>query len=125
MSKKRDRRRAEQVPIRRMPRRIDSRLYDSTSFASRGLVYKRPNRVFTMPRLGIIRPRVYQGMPKRPIVRHVPYTAFFDNPKLKRVGICIKRQTRKEVLFAQGRAGFSGSAPKKHYRRTADSKVRC
>lgn len=36
---------------------------------------------------------------------------------------CVGRQQRKEVLFAQGRAGFSGSAPGPYKR--ARSKVRC
>lgn len=39
--------------------------------------------------------------------------------------ICVRRKRRREVLFALGRAGYRGSAPKRHYRRTADSYYRC
>lgn len=38
---------------------------------------------------------------------------------------CVGRKERREVLFALKRAGFSGSAPKRHYRRTSKSQWRC
>ena len=38
---------------------------------------------------------------------------------------CVRRKLRREVLFALRRAGFSGSAPKREYNRTADSQWRC
>lgn len=41
-----------------------------------------------------------------------------------RVMFCIRRKLRKEVLFALGKAGFSGST-RGRYRRTADSQWRC
>lgn len=42
-----------------------------------------------------------------------------------RASLCVSRKSRREVLFAKGRAGFSGSAPKSRYRRTAYSKYGC
>lgn len=42
-----------------------------------------------------------------------------------RVKFCIQRKERREVLFALGRAGFRGSAPKRRYRRTQNSQWRC
>jgi len=41
------------------------------------------------------------------------------------VKFCRQRKERREVLFAMRRAGFSGSAPKRHYRRTPDSLFGC
>lgn len=38
---------------------------------------------------------------------------------------CVRRKSRREVLFALRRAGFRGSAPKRHYRRSQDSLWRC
>lgn len=42
-----------------------------------------------------------------------------------RVRFCVQRKQRRQVLFAQGRAGFGGSAPKRHYVRRAESAWRC
>ena len=42
-----------------------------------------------------------------------------------RVYFCVQRQQRKQVLFALGRAGYSGSARKRHYNRTQNSQYRC
>lgn len=42
-----------------------------------------------------------------------------------RVAFCVRRKQRREVLFALKRAGYSGSARKGHWRRTAYSKYRC
>lgn len=42
-----------------------------------------------------------------------------------RVKFCVARKQRREVLFAMERAGYSGSAPKRHYRRNEDSNWRC
>lgn len=38
---------------------------------------------------------------------------------------CVSRQVRRQVLFARKRAGFSGSAPKRHYHRSLDSDFSC
>lgn len=42
-----------------------------------------------------------------------------------RVKFCVQRKRRREVLFAFGRAGFRGSAPKRSYRRTVNSNYGC
>lgn len=42
-----------------------------------------------------------------------------------RVGFCVRRKQRREVLFALGRAGYGGSAPKRHYRRNMNSNYGC
>lgn len=42
-----------------------------------------------------------------------------------RVRFCVQRAQRRQVLFALGRAGYSGSAPKRSYRRTQNSQWRC
>lgn len=42
-----------------------------------------------------------------------------------RVAFCVRRKQRREVLFAFQRAGFGGSAPKRHYVRGVDSQYRC
>lgn len=42
-----------------------------------------------------------------------------------KVGFCLQRKQRREVLFALRRAGFGGSAPKRRYRRTQNSQWRC
>lgn len=42
-----------------------------------------------------------------------------------RVKECIKRSDRREVLFAFKRAGYSGSAPKRHYNRKLFSRYGC
>lgn len=39
--------------------------------------------------------------------------------------ICSRRTERSEVLFAKNKAGFSGSAPKRHYKVDETSKVKC
>lgn len=41
-----------------------------------------------------------------------------------RARFCVRRKQRREVLFAMGRAGFSGSAPGRYFRR-AESSYRC
>jgi len=38
---------------------------------------------------------------------------------------CKKRSDRREVLFALHRAGYSGSAKKRHFRRTTESQFSC
>lgn len=48
---------------------------------------------------------------------------FYSAPA--RVRKCVQRKERRAVLFALERAGFAGSAPKRHYRRTEDSNWRC
>lgn len=42
-----------------------------------------------------------------------------------RVRFCLQRKARREALFAFGRAGFRGSAPKRSYRRTVNSNYGC
>lgn len=42
-----------------------------------------------------------------------------------RVSFCLQRKSRREVLFALRRAGFRGSAPKRHYLRRQSSAWRC
>lgn len=42
-----------------------------------------------------------------------------------RVRFCVQRGQRREVLFALGRAGYRGSAPKRSYRRSANSNYGC
>lgn len=61
----------------------------------------------------ISRPSAYD------VLRYVRYA----NPS--RVLMCVKRQVRRQVLFAIRKAGFSGSARKKHWRRTRDSFYGC
>lgn len=41
------------------------------------------------------------------------------------VAYCARRKVRRQVLFALRRAGYSGSAPKKHYQRGQSSQWRC
>lgn len=55
----------------------------------------------------------------------LPFSAkpVFDLPH--RVKVCLRRKQRREVLFAFRRAGYSGSAPKRSYRRTANSFYGC
>lgn len=38
---------------------------------------------------------------------------------------CRDRDKRREVLFAMNKAGYSGSAAKRHYRRTIESQYSC
>lgn len=38
--------------------------------------------------------------------------------------VCVRRNARREVLFAQGKAGYGGSAPGR-YRRTSNSNYSC
>lgn len=122
MAKNRNRRRAEQVPNRRLPRRPD--MSPDLSRVT-GVSIKDIRRAFQIIPDRIVRPRVYQGPIFRPIVRPRSIQRVFQNPVLTQTRVCVKRRERKEVLFALDRAGRSGSAPKKHYRRTPDSKVRC
>lgn len=127
MAKNRNKRRAvTQVPNRRLPLRMGSRYYQTSFAGSSGLI-KRPYRAVRMPLAGIVRPRVYQGINQRPIVRPRPLQKVFQNPVLTQARVCVQRRERKEVLFARDVAGHSGSSPGRnnHYRRTADSKVRC
>lgn len=42
-----------------------------------------------------------------------------------RVRFCVQRKERRQVLFALERAGYRGSAPKRHYQRTQESQYRC
>lgn len=42
-----------------------------------------------------------------------------------KVKFCIDRRERREVLFARGRAGYSGSVKKRYWRRGASSSWRC
>lgn len=42
-----------------------------------------------------------------------------------KVRFCIQRKQRKQVLFALDRAGYRGSAPKRHYIRNSNSQYRC
>lgn len=43
----------------------------------------------------------------------------------KSVRVCVSRKQRREVLFSLRKAGFSGSARKKRYRRNAFSQYGC
>lgn len=43
----------------------------------------------------------------------------------KKVLFCVSRKTRRQVLFAKGRAGFSGSVKKRFFRRDSSSQYRC
>lgn len=42
-----------------------------------------------------------------------------------RVKFCQQRKVRREVLFAMRRAGYSGSAKKRYWRRSQNSQYRC
>lgn len=42
-----------------------------------------------------------------------------------RVGVCVQRKQRKQVLFALGRAGYRGSVKAKTFRRSYNSQWRC
>lgn len=53
------------------------------------------------------------------IVRSLPLRA------PSRVLFCLRRKERREVLFAFKRAGYSGSARKRHYVRNQNSRYRC
>lgn len=41
------------------------------------------------------------------------------------VKACVRRHERREVLFAQRKAGFSGSAKKRHWLRSSSSNYKC
>jgi len=56
-------------------------------------------------------------------VRWMPPGLSIEVPK--RVRFCVARKVRRGVLFALRKAGYSGSGPKKHYRRDAKSQWRC
>lgn len=73
-------------------------------------------------RLGI--PRFKLPSYAKQILRSVSWRANL-NRMPSRVKFCLARKSRREVLFAMGRAGFGGSAPKKHYRRTSNSNYGC
>lgn len=53
----------------------------------------------------------------------IPRSLPFRSPQ--RVHRCVRRKQRRETLFALRRAGYSGSAPKRHYRRNAFSNYSC
>lgn len=111
--------------------------YSSTRSAVSGGV---PGRRFTPGR----KPGFYPALPARGISAHRGVANLFSSsgrpPSLlkaqlraleevrarapSRVRFCVQRKQRKEVLFALGRAGFSGSARGK-YRRTSSSQYRC
>ncbi len=61
---------------------------------------------------------VQTGTPLKPVIIGKPLM-----PAKK--DFCRVRQERKEVLFANNRAGFSGSAPKLHYIRNITSRRKC
>lgn len=61
---------------------------------------------------------------KRFVARY-PQWKYVLNRAPSRVQFCFERRQRREVLFALKRAGFRGSAPKKSYRRTANSNYGC
>ena len=46
-------------------------------------------------------------------------------PVLHRDTVCGERHKRRVILFTLGKIGFSGSSPKRHYRRTIDSQFTC
>lgn len=58
---------------------------------------------------------------KAPQTHRLPYTLNFVAPK--RVAICVRRQTRKEVIFAKGRAG--GGRKRRSPKRNAYSSISC
>lgn len=74
-------------------------------------------------------PEVFYPSAKR-VAPHAKLT--FGNPYLSQLAMrvprhvlfCVRRKSRREVLFAYRRAGFSGSAPRR-YRRTAESRYSC
>lgn len=92
-----------------------------------------PVRVFFAP----IPTRRKPPIPPRPTkalmsAKHVrprstsPITQLASGIQLpKQTLICVRRKQRRETLFAINRAGFSGSAPKRHYHRTDDSYYSC
>lgn len=65
----------------------------------------------TLPRPAHASPRFVAGMNRLPLLN-------------RQTVVCVARRRRKEVLFALGRAGFSGSAPNR-YHRTMDSQRSC
>lgn len=74
-----------------------------------------------------LRPRQTYPLAERLLHRSQGY-AMLRQLQIKaplRVKFCRQRKERREVLFAFNRAGFSGSAPKRHYRRTQDSQYGC
>lgn len=78
------------------------------------LPYQTPRRSAEGKRRSISRSST-PPLAKQPLFVRVPL----------RVGFCVRRKARREVLFALRRAGYGGSAPKRHYRRTQDSQWRC
>lgn len=63
--------------------------------------------------------------PPRPSRRAFGFQSLLSIATPSRVAFCVRRTIRRQVLFALGRAGYSGSAPKRHYRRTQNSQWRC
>lgn len=62
---------------------------------------------------------------KRDFVARYPRWQYVLNRAPSRVKFCLERGQRREVLFALKKAGFRGSAPKRRYRRTANSNYGC
>jgi len=92
-------------------------------------VLTRPSRVLTRPsRVSSTRPKpIVKGF--RPLHPYGP-----NKNKPLRLGSlamptestpCKKRSDRREVLFALHRAGYSGSAKKRYFRRTIESQFSC
>lgn len=105
-------------PSQRLPRRFDNPVVVGAAGARSPLLPGQTSSLLS---------RVYE-VPVRKLV--TPRQNFSELKKLQisapsRALFCVRRKQRKEVLFALGRAGFRGSAPKKHYRRTQDSQYRC
>lgn len=59
--------------------------------------------------------------PRAPRRRAMP----LQFPIPERVLLCVRRKERRRALFAFGRAGFSGSARKRHWKRNQFSNWRC
>lgn len=104
-------------------------------------VYRDGTGAGRTPRLSIRRPPFLSAKPTRAIGRlpsrrvadirrrlfgHESGLRSFPLPVAPyQVKFCVARKQRREILFAKKKAGFSGSAPKRRYRRTLNSKYRC
>lgn len=68
---------------------------------------------------------LYKHAKRSEAVRLISPKSYYLREIPSRVRFCVSRKIRREALFAFGRAGFRGSAPKRHYRRVATSNYRC
>lgn len=110
--------------VRRLPTDVPMARLVSVSPRSgvNSFVLSRPRRVFfhSTPPIQAVRGHVSVARPVSPL-KHALVV-----PQVKRSdSVCVLRRRRRETLFALNRAGYSGSASKRHYQRTADSGYSC